>query len=106
MISTSYVAQILWKRSLLGEFWHETGLLDQDEKPILDCVKNAYSAVISPEVFKQAEDARAETGFGRHNPSGGKINNLFEKRCRCFVLRWKGGSSRRQKRIKGTVLPK
>ena len=84
MISISYVVQILWKRSLLGEFWHETGLLDQDEKPILDCVKNAYSAVISPEVFKQAEDARAETGFGRHNPSGGKINNLFEKRCRCL----------------------
>jgi len=84
VMTTSYVAQILRKRSVLGEWWHETELLDQDEKRIIDCINNVYPAVVSPEVFKQAEDARAETGFGRHNPSGSKINNLFEKRCRCL----------------------
>ena len=69
---------------MLGEWWHETELMDQDEKRIIDCIKNVYPAVISPELFKQAEDARAHTGFGRNNPSGSKLNNLFEKRCHCI----------------------
>ena len=39
--------------------------------------------MISPELFKQAEEARASTGFGRRNPNGNKLNNLFEKRTHC-----------------------
>ena len=39
--------------------------------------------MISPELFTQAEEARASTGFGRRNPNGNKLNNLFEKRTHC-----------------------
>ena len=48
-----------------------------------DVIKAVYPTVISPVKFKQAEDARKDTGMGRKNPNGTKMNNLFEKRCRC-----------------------
>ena len=84
VITTSDVAQILRNRTLLGEWWYTKEWPDENENPIKECVKAAYPAVISPELFKQAEDARAHTGFGRNNPSGTKLKNLFEKRCHCI----------------------
>ena len=80
--TTSDVGQILRNRALLGEFEYTVGY-DADEKPIKDCIKAVYPTVVSPELFKEAEDARKETGMGRKNPNGTKMNNLFEKRCRC-----------------------
>ena len=64
-------------RALLGEFEYTVGY-DADEKPIKDCIKAVYPTVVSPELFKEAEDARKETGMGRKNPNGTKMNNLFE----------------------------
>ena len=55
------------------------------KNPIEDCIKAVYPTVISPELFKQAEEARASTGFGRRNPNGNKLNNLFEKRTHCAI---------------------
>ena len=80
--TTSDVGQILRNRALLGEYEYTVGH-DPDGEPIKDVIKAVYPTVISPVKFKQAEDARKDTGMGRKNPNGTKMNNLFEKRCRC-----------------------
>ena len=82
-ITTSYVSAVLRKRSLLGEFWYTAGHT-LDGEPIKDCIMAVYPTVISSELFRQAEEARAETGFGRLNPSGTSMLNLFEKRSHCI----------------------
>ena len=69
-------------RAMRGEFEYTVGY-DSAEEPIKDVIKAVYPTVISPELFRQAEEARADTGFGRLNPSGKKMLNLFEKRSHC-----------------------
>ena len=83
VFTTSYVGQLLMNRALLGEFWY-TAALDSDERPIKDCIKAVYPTVISPELFKEAEAARATTGIGRSNPNGPSMLNLFQKRTHCL----------------------
>ena len=80
--TTSDVGQILRNRALLGEFEYTVGY-DGEGKPIKEFIKAVYPTVISPEKFKEAEDARKETGMGQKNPNGVVMNNLFEKHCRC-----------------------
>ena len=80
--TTSDVSALLRNRALLGDYEYTVGY-DADGKPIKEFIKAVYPTVVSPEMFKEAEDARKETGMGQRNPNGTKMNNLFEKRCRC-----------------------
>ena len=83
-LTSAHVGQILNNRALLGERWTNTGRTNIDGTDEMDVIKAVYPTVISPEMFQQAQDVRKATGFGRQNPSGSKMQNLFEKRCHCM----------------------
>lgn len=80
--SGSSVAKLLNNRALIGEY-QPTGLVNGRRQPEGEPITDYYPAAITPEIFYQAQEARALRRISKATKQGSSVFNIWQGVARC-----------------------